>query len=150
MYRRILVAIDGSESSQRALEHALALAKDQQARLRIVNAVEFPHYLVMTTGYPVSVSDLMKSMREEGQRMLSQAQARASLVGAKTEAAVLESKTGAERTADILIEDAKQWDADLIVLGTHGRRGLDRVLLGSVAEAVVRLAPLPVLLVRAK
>lgn len=150
MYRRILVAVDGSEPSQLALEHALELAKDQHARLRIAHAVESFHYLVSAGGFPFDASELIQSLRQDGERVLSEAHARAARAGVEAETAMLEGRTTAERTAGIVIRDAKEWDADLIVLGTHGRRGFDRVLLGSVAESLVRTASLPVLLVRAK
>jgi nucleotide-binding universal stress UspA family protein len=151
MYQRILVAVDGSDTSQLALEHALQLGKDQQARIRIVHAIESIHYLVsLSGGYPFDASGLLESLREEGQQVLSRAQAKARSAGVEAETVLLEEKASMDRTAAILVREAKRWDADLIVLGTHGRRGFDRVVLGSVAETLVRIAPLPVLLVRAK
>ena len=63
---------------------------------------------------------------------------------------MLEGNDPSQRVASMVVKDSQQWDADLIVLGTHGRRGFDRIFLGSVAETLVRMAPAPVLLVRAK
>lgn len=151
MYRRIHVAIDGSETSQLALEHAIALARDQEARLRVVHAIESLHHLVsLAGGYPFDARELLDSLRQEGQLILKRAQEQASSAGVKAETALLEGAEAVDhRTATILLQDARNWDADLIVLGTHGRRGAERVLLGSVAESLVRIASRPVLLVRA-
>lgn len=151
MYRRILVAVDDSDTAQLALDHALQFAREQQARVRIVHAVESVHFLVsLAGGYPFDASALVESMREDGRRVLAAARVQAHKAGLEAETALVEGETAAERTATIVVQDALRWDADLIVVGTHGRRGLDRVVLGSVAEALVRIAHTPVLLVRAK
>ena len=151
MYQRILVAVDGSETSRLALDHALHLAKDQRARLRIVHALESIHYLVsLAGGYLFDAGDLIESLRQEGKRVLENSQEAARAAGVESETALIEARQTMDRAAAIIVQDAKSWDADLIVLGTHGRRGFDRLVLGSVAEALVRIAPLPVLLVRAK
>lgn len=152
MYQRILVAVDGSDTAQLALDHALQLAKDQRARLRIVHAIESIQDLVgMSGGYPFDASPLIESMREEGQKVIDAAVARAQAAGVEAEATLVEAPpTSMERTAAMLVREGKRWEADLIVVGTHGRRGLDRVILGSVAESLIRVAPLPVLLVRAR
>jgi nucleotide-binding universal stress UspA family protein len=151
MYRRIFVAVDGSDPSRLALAHGLQLAKDQRARVRIVHAVESIHYLVsLAGGYPFDATALLASLRDEGRKVVAQAEEAARAAGVEFETAMLEGKEASDRIATLLVQDARDWDADLIVLGTHGRRGFDRVFLGSVAEALVRMAPLPVLLVRAK
>lgn len=151
MYRRILVAIDGSDTAKLALDHALRLARDQQARVRIVHALESVHFLVsMAGGYPFDAGALLDSMREEGKRALQQALDTAHKAGVDAETAIIEGAAPLDRTASIIVQDALRWDTDLIVIGTHGRRGFDRVVLGSVAEALVRIAHTPVLLVRAR
>ncbi|HET7877050.1 MAG TPA: universal stress protein, partial [Methylomirabilota bacterium] len=78
----------------------------------------------------------------------AKAGARAREAGVAVEPALLESD--GRRVAAVVVDEARWWEADLIVVGTHGRRGLDRLLLGSVAEGVVRAAPVTVLLVRGK
>lgn len=151
MYRRILVAVDGSQTARLALEHALQLAKDQGARVRIVHALESIDFLVaLAGGYPFDVSDLLDSLRREGSHVLAASLETARAAGVEAEIALVEGLQPSDRTGQILVQDARNWDADLVVLGTHGRRGLDRVLLGSVAETVARFASVPVLLVRRK
>ena len=75
-------------------------------------------------------------------------QARAKKAGVGAESRLVEVEKYGERVVDAIVDEAKRWRADLIVIGTHGRRGVSHLLLGSVAEGVVRLAPAPVLLVR--
>jgi nucleotide-binding universal stress UspA family protein len=151
MYPRILVAIDGSDTSNLALEQAVQLAKDQRARLRIVHVVESVRYAVsMADGYPFDPTPLWEALREDGRQALLMAEAKARSAGVEAETVMLEGKDPSQRVASMVVKDAQHWDADLIVLGTHGRRGLDRIFLGSVAETLVRMAPTPVLLVRAK
>jgi nucleotide-binding universal stress UspA family protein len=151
MYQRIVVATDGSDTSNIAVDHAVQLAKDQRARLRIVHVVESIGYAVSMAGaYPFDPTPLWEALREGGRQALSTAEAKARSAGVEIETVLLEDKEPPERVASILAKDAQKWDADLIVLGTHGRRGVDRLFLGSVAETLVRMASTPVLLVRAK
>lgn len=151
MYKRIVVATDGSDTSSIAVEHAVQLAKDQRARLRFVHVVESIGYAVSLAGaYPFDPTPLWEALREDGRKALATAEAKARSAGVDAETALLEDQEPPERVAAILAKDAQKWDADLIVLGTHGRRGFDRLLLGSVAQALIRMAPTPVLLVRAK
>jgi len=151
MYSRILVAVDGSATAKLALDHALQLAREQRARVRIVHALESIHFLVsLAGGYPFDASALLDTLREDGKQVLDRAQALAHSAGVEAETALIEGEAPMDRTAAIIVQDALRWDADLIVIGTHGRRGFDRVVLGSVAETLVRIAHLPVLLVRGK
>lgn len=147
MYRRILVPVDGSTASLRGLEHALALAKDQEAQVRILNVVD---ELVMTTmmAEPVAipVDDIVASLRDEGARVLEKSMARAKAAGVKAEAVQRESH--GQPVSDVILAEAKRARSDVIVMGTHGRRGLNRLLLGSDAERVLRDSPIPVLLTR--
>jgi nucleotide-binding universal stress UspA family protein len=149
MYQRIFVAIDGSETSRRALDHALLLAVEQHAHVRIVHAIEWIEHLALSLsgGYPVDFSGLAKSRREEGQRVLADAKTESEAAGLEAEFAILEGKEPMDRTGGLLVQDADKWDADLIVIGSHGRTGLARFVLGSVAESVIRTAQRPVLLI---
>jgi nucleotide-binding universal stress UspA family protein len=90
---------------------------------------------------------LFDAMREGGEQILAQAKRAAEDAGITTESALLDTLSA--RVSDLVVEQAVKWRADLIVIGTHGRRGVGRLLLGSDAEQIVRTAPVPVLLVRA-
>jgi nucleotide-binding universal stress UspA family protein len=141
MYKRILVPVDGSGTSRLALRHAVALAKEQGAELRLVYILE--RIQAWAAEGPVDVESVL---RESGRAVLEEAQKVAREGGVAAETAVVDA--GVQRIARCIAEDAGSWNADLIVMGTHGRRGIDHLILGSVAEGVVRTARVPVLLVR--
>jgi nucleotide-binding universal stress UspA family protein len=142
-FSRILVPVDGSEASNNALACALRIAKDDSARLRFIHAVnELAAYL----GGHGDPGEVMRFARQNGEKVLAAASAAAAAAGLEAEHEFIESP--AERLGDTIVKDARRWNADLIVVGTHGRRGVSRVLLGSGAEQVVRLSPVPVLTVR--
>jgi nucleotide-binding universal stress UspA family protein len=149
MYARILVATDGSPTSDLAVEQAARLAKDQQAQLRIVHVVEQSRLAFAAAG-PVAIDleGVLEALRKFGRDALDRARAVASRLGLEAETAIIGEDAVDDRVAVILVAEARRWNADLIVLGTHGRRGLDHLLMGSVAEAVARIAPTHVLLVR--
>ena len=151
MYSRILVATDGSETSDLAVEQAARLAKDQRAQLRIVHVVEQSRLAFAAAG-PVAVDleGILEALRKAGQEALDRSRAQARRAGVDAETAIIGDDAVDDRVAVILAQEAKRWNADLIVLGTHGRRGIDHLLMGSVAEAVARIAPAHVLLVRSK
>lgn len=147
MYKQILVPVDGSDTSNLALKEAIKLAKEQQAALRLIHVVdETSVYMMAETPYPIA--DYLKMMREAGQKVLSTCAMTAQEAGIKvdTKLVVIESLT--QRICDAINEEAKRWSADLVVIGTHGRRGFNHLLLGSVAEGVIRLATKPVLIYR--
>jgi nucleotide-binding universal stress UspA family protein len=144
MYQHILIPIDGSHTSLRALQEAIRLA-GRESKLRLVYVLE-ETYLDAEAYTFVDYGALQTAVRHTGERILAQEANRALQAGVVVETALLEA--GGERIASVIVEDAKLWNADLIVIGTHGRSGLSRLLLGSVAEGVVRIASMPVLLVR--
>lgn len=147
IYQRILVPIDGSATSERALQEAIRLAEGK-AQLRVAYVLEeiFP---LDTEGYAfIDYAALQEAVRHTGERTLAQAAEKVRQSGMTAETALLDAK--GERIAGVIKDDALHWRADLIVIGTHGRSGLSRLLLGSVAEGVARDAPVPVLLVRAE
>lgn len=146
MYKRILVTIDGSETSNQALVAALQFARDFGGRVRLVHVVDELSYLTGNSHYAAYSGDLIKIMRETGTKVLDDAMAIAQASGVEADYMLFESFR--ERLGNAVADAAKRWNADLIVVGTHGRRGLGRVLLGSGAEQIVRLAPVPVLVVR--
>jgi len=150
MYSRILVATDGSETSELAIEQAARLAKDQRACLRIVHVIEQSRLAFAAAG-PVALDleGILEALRTSGQQALERGRAAARRLDVEAEAAIVGGDAVDDRVAIVLAEEARRWNADLIVLGTHGRRGLNHLLMGSVAEAVARVAPAHVLLVRA-
>lgn len=146
MYSRILVPVDGSEASLKGLGQAIELAKGTGATLRIVHVVDD---LVVDMGDFVSSAvyeQIVSARREQGKQYLATAESVAKQHGVAVETELMERMGG--RAADSIIDAATQYSADLIVMGTHGRRGLKRLALGSDAELVLRLTQVPVLLVR--
>lgn len=145
MYRRILVPVDGSSCSLKGLTEALQLAAGSKARLQLVHVVNelISEPALAPTEYQ---QHLIESMRTAGKETLARAQAIARQQGADVDVQLVETIGG--RAADCIVDAAKQWQADLIVMGTHGRRGTSRLAMGSDAELVVRSTPVPVLLVR--
>ena len=148
-YRKILVAVDGSTASAKGLREAIRLAKTDSARLFILHVVdEYPAFAAldgMMAGAPGA--DLVPALREGGKRVLARAKTTAEKAGVPAKAVLREMLSGP--AAYPIVREAKKLGADLIVLGTHGRRGVRRLVLGSDAEQVVRTASVPVLLVRA-
>lgn len=144
MYQRILVPVDGSSTSNLALQEAIKLAKQVGARLELVHIYEDAVYLVDENYF--NYEELQKTIHDCGEKMLTAAEAMAQAAGIPVETRLIPSNN--ERIANILVEEAKRWQAELIVIGTHGHSGFSRLLLGSVAEGVVRIAPIPVLLIR--
>jgi nucleotide-binding universal stress UspA family protein len=145
-YQRVLVPVDGSPTSNAGLREAIALARGQGASIQLVHVIDY-HYLVMT-GLEAGayIEDLTASLAQSGKRILKRAQAQVRKAGVPVTSVLLESAAGP--AADAIVRQAKKSRADLIVLGTHGRRGVRRMLIGSDAEQVVRNSPVPVMLVR--
>ncbi len=147
MYKKILVPIDGSSTSNLGIREALKLARDQGAKLRLVHVVD--ELVIMSSpDAVVPVGDIVGVLRDAGRKILDRAAALVHKAGGDAETVLVERFGG--RAADSIIAEAKKWRADIIVLGTHGRRGVRRMVLGSDAEEVVRSSPVPVLLVRSK
>lgn len=143
-FQRILVPVDGSEPSDRALATALQMARESGGQVRVVHCFDD---LVYLTGFEAS-GDVLMQARAQAQQVLEQARARAVAAGVACDAKLID--VPGRRLGDDVAREALDWNADLVVVGSHGRRGLDRLLLGSGAEQVVRLAPVPVLVVRDK
>jgi nucleotide-binding universal stress UspA family protein len=145
MYRRILVPIEHSPTSQRGLDEALNLAKAFDASLVLLHVIEYLPMMVDMTGSAV-IEQVSTEMRKAGERLLERAHDAARSAGVASEAHLEDS--AAARVCDVIVQQARDHQCDLIVMGTHGRRGVEHALLGSDAERVLRLAPCPVLLVR--
>lgn len=148
MFKRILVAVDGSDTAQQALQEAVKLAQELKAKLRIVHAVDIVN-LNLGTEFPNPI-EIADALTQGGEEILRKAQAVAQQAGVAAETRLIEIDTLGHRIPEMIAADAEAWPADLIVICTHGRRGLSHLLLGSVAEGVVRVATKPVLLIRGK
>jgi nucleotide-binding universal stress UspA family protein len=147
MYGRILVAIDDSKISDLALQEATSLAKDQKAALRILHVIDVsPAYLTVDTPYPFV--EYQQAMQAAGEKLLANRVAKAQHAGIKVDSKLIAIEMYGERIYDVIEEQSKQWPADLIVIGTHGRRGARHLMLGSVAEGLIRVTTKPVLLIR--
>jgi nucleotide-binding universal stress UspA family protein len=145
MYQRILAPIDGSDVSNDAVVEASRLAQDQSAEPCLAHVVDLGLlYRAVASG--VSIDRLAEILIENGRQDLAAAVALARPLGVKPQTVLLRSD--GRHVSDEIVDEAKRWPADLIVMGTHGRAGLERLFLGSVAEGVARAAPVPVLLVR--
>ena len=145
MFKRILVPIDGSGPSRTGLGQAIALAKNQKARLRLMHVVD-ENGVVQGMEPTMNVGDLLDSLVAEGRKILAAAAATVKKHGVKADTVLYEVLIG--RVADRIVREAAKWHADVIVMGTHGRRGIGRLVMGSDAENVLRQSPVPVLLVR--
>jgi len=144
-YRRILVAVDGSPTSTKGLREAIRLAKAERAELCILHVVnETVPYTPLAGAPPINLIALLLG---SGRALLKKAQAQARKQGVEAKTILVESTQ--RDAAGTIVAQARKRRAELIVLGTHGRRGMLRLVLGSDAEQVVRTAPAPVLLVRA-
>ena len=135
---------DGSERSTQELVAALQLAREADGCVRIVLAFDAMAYL---TGFEYSAQVYEGALRSAGE-MLDKAMEVARASGVPADKKMLDIP-GA-RLGELVAEEALAWNADLVVLGTHGRRGVGRVLLGSGAEEVIRMAPVPVLVFRTR
>ncbi len=146
MYKRILAPIDGSSTSMRGLKEALRIAKSGKARVCLLHVVD--EFFITQAGEAfVYAEDMFRTLRESGRGILSRAERAARKQGLRPRIVLVESIT--RPVAEVVVREARKWKADLIVLGTHGRRGVRRAVMGSDAEQVVRNSPVPVLLVRA-
>lgn len=146
MYQRILVPIDGSPTSDKGLSEAISLARLTGGRIRLLHVIDALPVAVGADAFAGYSAEILPLMREGGQAVLDQARQRVVEAGVSVDATMREIIAG--RVCDLVLEEAAGWLADIIVLGTHGRRGVRRLMLGSDAEQILRSSPVPVLLVR--
>jgi nucleotide-binding universal stress UspA family protein len=147
MYQRILVPLDGSATAQRGLEEATRLAKLTQGRLRVIHVIDELSFALAMDAYAGHAGDWLSVLRQDGERVLAEAKAVVEAAGVEADTVLYDRRNG--QVHELVTAEAANWPADLIVLGTHGRRGVGRVVMGSSAEHILRHAPVPVLLVRA-
>ena len=146
MYSKILVPVDGSETSARGLAEAIRLARAGGGRIRLVHVVDTMSIAMSPGGAYTLTQETLDLLKQSGQEVLAKARAAVEAAGVAVETALHDSLVS--RVCDVVVDEAKSWGAELIVLGTHGRRGVRRALMGSDAEQIVRQTPVPVLLVR--
>ncbi len=139
-FKRILVAIDGGALTLHAARMGLELSQALAAEIAIVHAVEPPVDYSGEIGFSAEV--LLEASSQETTDILDALRQNVALPTSATEFI----RVG--HAAEVIAGVAEEWFADLVIVGSHGRGGLGRVLLGSVAEAVVRHAPCPVLVTR--
>jgi nucleotide-binding universal stress UspA family protein len=142
MFKRILVPVDGSDTSTKALVAALQLARESGGTVRLVHALD---ELAYVSAYDYS-ADLVRLARDQAEKVLQEGLDVAKASGVAADSRLMDAP--GQRLGDLVADAARGWEADLVVVGTHGRRGMGRVLLGSGAEQVVRSSPVPVLTIR--
>ena len=137
MYETILVPTDGSDQADAAIDHAVSIARTHDATLHLLYVADTNRDSVTTLG-----GEVVDALEQEGERIIGNATERLDPAVDVVDAV----DTG--DPVETILDYAEVVDADLIVMGTHGRRGLDRYLLGSTTERVVRLSSIPVLTIR--
>jgi len=145
MYKRILVPLDGSDTASRGFEEAVALARELKSQLVLLHAVDgFPVLAELSSAS--TYQTVQDGLRQFGEDLLSKARRAAADHGITADIRLVEANTG--RAADVIVAQARDLGCDLIVMGTHGRRGFSHLMMGSDADAVARASDVPVLLVR--
>lgn len=141
-YKKILIPIDASQTAQAAAAQATALARDQSAAIRFVVVVE-------VHGLMGSAPEFLNVMGNDARLLLDSWVNKAQAPGMDVSSAVVETSQAVPRIADVILAEGRRWGADLIVIGSHGRSGVRRMILGSVAEGVAQRSTVPVLIVHA-
>lgn len=146
IYKKILLSIDGSETSNLAVQEVTKFANDRDVKLRIIHIVD--ELFLSFGGGTFDYLSYISLKQEEGEKILNDAMKTiTSHTNIKVETSLIELNDLKGRIAELIVDEAKKWGADLLVIGTHGRHGFSRLFLGSVAENTIRIATIPVLLV---
>ncbi len=144
MYKKILVPVDGSVASDRGLAEAIEFAKATGSTLDLVHVVD--EFVIAAQTAPANWQGLSEALRASGEKVLAEAEAAVRKHDIPFTSQLVKATDGG--AAGAITSQAKKLSSDLIVMGTHGRRGLRRLTLGSDAELVLRSSPVPVLMVR--
>lgn len=139
MYQRVLVPTDGSEGAESAVDHAIDIAKTYGAELHVLYAVD-----TASLSVEVNTATVIENLEAEGAEITGEVAERAEAAGVER----VQTEVIHGIPHETILDYAEDSAADLVVMGTHGRTGLDRYLLGSVTEKVVRKSDVPVLTVR--
>lgn len=148
MYSRILVAVDESDTSRHALKQAIELARKLSATLRMVHVLDMS-WLPIGPEVAIDTAALSAARRGVGEKIIAASREVAREAGFAAEDVLIETETPIQQVAEAVAKEASRWGADLIVMGTHGRRGFQHLMLGSVAEQTARRSSVPVLLIPA-
>lgn len=146
MYSRILIAVEDSDISRLAIKEAIKLAKDQRAKLCIIYVAD--EFIPAGEGVHVDFKEHELSKRKQGRAILNEMVKIARHEKVNVESHLIEVTESNSHIPGKIIEEATKWKADLIVLGTHGRSGLSRLLLGSITEEIIRNTQIPVHVIR--
>jgi nucleotide-binding universal stress UspA family protein len=145
MYARILVPLDGSDTSERGLDEAIALARPLGSQLVLLHALDAFPVLSEVSG-AAAYAQIADGLQRNAEDLLDRAARRADDQGVKAETRLVEAVGG--HAAEVIVREARDLGCGLVVMGTHGRRGFSHMMMGSDAESVARHADVPVLLVR--
>lgn len=148
MYKRILVPLDGSATSRAGLNEAIKLAKDQKAELCLLHVVDNRPIVQDVGADMIGIDQMIEASMSGGKKLLARAEAAAKKHRIPAKTMLLENN--AQEIGSVIAGQARKCRASLIVIGTHGRQGVTRLVMGSDAESVVREATVPVLMVRSK
>lgn len=139
MYKHILISTDGSELAQKGVEHGIALAKENASKVTVVT---------VSQAYPLLSAATSESWNTTQKQLAEDALRSAKAVADKHGVAVSSRQDVNDSAAEAIVETATNLGCDLIVMASHGRRGVSRLLLGSQTAEVVSHSPIPVLVVR--
>lgn len=148
IYKRIVIPVDGSKAANLALKHAISLCKNQEATLRIVHCLDYVKLSVGIDG--VDSATLQKSLKKDAEKILQKASVLAVKNKVKLVAHLIESYKITNRIDTSIIKDAKNWRADLIILGATKHLSLKHLIFGSEVEHIVHKSDIPILLIRSK
>lgn len=149
MYKTMVVAVDDSETSTMALYEAVNLCNVLKSKLWIIHVVNTSLPFTDMGYINLDVETYQSGIKKQGRSLLSKMETIAHSVGIKVETKLIEDEDD-RRISELITESSSKLNAELLVLGSHGRRGMHRLLMGSVAEEVVRSVSIPILLVRAQ
>jgi len=146
MYRNILVPVDDSVASMEAVEQAIDLARALGSRIKLVHVINRTPWTALGVE-PASMEEFVVQIHAASESMLQRIEKEVRASGVDADAKLIEAF--GERVGELVVAEATSWPADLIMCGTHGRRGVRRLLMGGDAEHILRHSPVPVLFIPA-
>ena len=144
MFKKLLVPVDGSDASREALEKALALAQAFKSSVNIVSVIDNYAFTGVGVDFAYGQAEYLAAATEEANRSVNAARQQFESQGIPVVTSIVEGHA----IYRAILDAAETSGADLIVMGSHGRKGLERLVLGSVAAQVLSHATLPILIVR--